>query len=159
MDAMLYVERAIATFDDDPPATDFQTGYLQALKEARDGLRAQSATDAALKDSAQILLGMADVPIAQADELMAAVQGPAVRAAIEARVEQIVKHGHDREYDSMLAIGHLPRVARGLILDAMDLIDGTVERRNLPVAMRRLARASAVCMAAIDRLEMVKGVR
>lgn len=96
-----------------------------------------------------------DFPMARVGELLAAIQGPALRAVLDARIEQIVKHGHDAEHDQMQPIGQLPKLARETAAMAMDTLGGD-ERRNIPVARRRLARAAAICMAAIDRLDMIK---
>lgn len=36
MTTLRYVKEAIVSFDSDPPDSDWQRGYLQALKDARD---------------------------------------------------------------------------------------------------------------------------
>jgi hypothetical protein len=36
MTTLRYVTEAIKSFDNDPPDSDWQKGYLQALKDARD---------------------------------------------------------------------------------------------------------------------------
>lgn len=114
--------------------------------------------DEVIADEApQAILRSCDTPIVALDELLAALKGPALQLVLDARVEQIAKHGHDREHDEMLAIDRLPRLAREMAGMANDLL-GHDERRNLPVARRRLARCAALCMAAIDRIDMVKGV-
>jgi hypothetical protein len=103
------------------------------------------------------ILAVPEARLEQAEEIMAALQGSAVRAVLEARVEQIAKHGHGREHDAMLPIGALPRRAKEMAQMASEVIDATVEQRNLDVARRRLARTAALCLAAIDRLDMISG--
>lgn len=110
-----------------------------------------------LEEAPQLLRGL-DAPFSLLDELLAAIQGPAVRAALEARIEQIVKYGHDREHDSMLAIAQLPRLARDMTLSAIELL-GPDERRNIEVAKKRIARAIAILLAAFDRLDSLKEER
>lgn len=89
------------------------------------------------------------------DEIANAVRGPAVQLAIDMRIEQIVKYGHDAEHDAMQAIDALPRLAAERLIHARDQILATGERRNLPVAKLNLARAAAMCLAAIDRIDVV----
>ena len=104
-----------------------------------------------LDHAAQSLFSAADVPLARADELRSAVTSPAVRAVLEMRIEQIVKHGHSAEADSGLPLRHLPANARSMIIDCMDLLEGP--RRNWVVARRRLAKAAAMLIAGIERLD------
>lgn len=105
-----------------------------------------------LDEAGQSLFSAADVPLARAEELRAAVAGNAVRAVLEARIEQIVKHGHSAEGDARLPLGILPREAKDRLQMGMDCLHG--ERRNLPVARRRFARAAALLLAAIDQLDL-----
>jgi len=109
-----------------------------------------------LEEVPQQLLGERTIRLVQLEQLLAAIQGPAMRMVIEARVDQIVKRGHTRDSDAMLPIGWLSRRAHDMVQAATDNIDGTLERRNLPIAKARLARAAALCLAAIDRLNMIK---
>lgn len=125
---------------------------LSAAPTPPTGTRA--IVDEAVEEAAQTIFSAADVPLARAGELLAAIQGPAMRAVMEMRIEQIVKHGHTAEGDRMLPISLLPDEARKMAAAACDLIVATGERRNLPVARKRLARAAALCMAAIDRLDV-----
>jgi hypothetical protein len=90
----------------------------------------------------------------RAAELARALSGPAARLVGEMRLEQILKFGHDAENDSMLPIDRLPWLARERMVRAMDLIRATGEGRNLAVARKDLARAAAMCLAAIDRLDL-----
>lgn len=110
--------------------------------------------DGAMEEAPQALIA-SPAPIARTDELLRAIQGPALRAVLDARIEQIVTHGHDAESDAFLAIDRLPRLAREQAQMALEVL-GHDERRNIPVAKRRLARAAAMMMAAIDRLDMIK---
>src|SRR5688572_1972686 len=89
------------------------------------------------------------------DEIDNAIRGPAVRGAIDMRLEQLLKHGHDSEHDMMLPLDQLPRLARERAIMAIEQISGTGEKQNLPVARRNLLRAAAICLAAVDRLDVV----
>jgi hypothetical protein len=71
---------------------------------------------------------------------------------LEARIEQIVKHGHTAESDARQPLGMLPREARDRLQMGCDCLHG--ERRNLPVARRRFARAAALLLAAIDQIDL-----
>lgn len=113
--------------------------------------------DDAMDEAAQSLFAAAHVPLARTPELLAAIQGRAVRAVLEARIEQIVKHGHDREHDAMLSIVRLPDLAIEVARIARSRIGVTGTDRNLVAARRGLARAAAICLAAIDRLDMING--
>jgi hypothetical protein len=105
-----------------------------------------------LDQAAQSLFSAADVPLASAEELRALVTGPAVKAVLEARIAQVVKHGHTPANDAELPIKHLPANARSMIIDTLDLLEGP--RRNLVVAKRRLAKAAAMLIAAIERVDV-----
>lgn len=87
------------------------------------------------------------------DEVVKAIRSDAIQMAIDARMEQIVKHGHDSDHDSMQPIDALPRLAADYLCHARDQIMATGERRNLKVATRNLARCAAMCFAGIDRLK------
>jgi hypothetical protein len=106
---------------------------------------------AGLDEAAQSLFTASDVPLASAEELRALVTGPAVRAVLEARIEQVVKHGHTPAKDAELPIKHLPAHARSMIVDTLDLLEGP--RRNLVVGKKRLAKAAAMLLAAIGRVD------
>lgn len=108
-----------------------------------------------LDHASQSLFSAADVPLASADELRALVTSPAVRAVLEKRIEQVVKHGHTAESDARLALEKLPQEARSRTLMAIEVLHG--EHRNLPVARNRLATAAAQLLAAIDRLDLEIG--
>jgi hypothetical protein len=71
----------------------------------------RAIVDQAVEEAAQTLFSAADVPLARTDELLAAIQGPSLRAVLEFRVEQIVKHGYTAENDAMLPLLWLPRQA------------------------------------------------
>jgi sugar phosphate isomerase/epimerase len=113
--------------------------------------------EAALEEAPQALFGeaAAEASVEQLPSLIAALQGPAVRLALEMRLEQIVRHGHDAEADAMLPLDHLPRQARDRLVAAIEQISATAEKRNLPVAMKNLARTAALCLAAIDRIRPI----
>lgn len=113
----------------------------------------QGLVESALEDAAQTLFSVADVPLARTEEILSALRGPAVRSVLEVRVEQMVKHGHTAEHDAMLPIGWLPNEARQTILAATDVLCGIQERRDLKVGRRRLVKAAAMLLAAIDRLD------
>jgi len=72
---------------------------------------------------------------------------------LELRLEQMVKHGHTLEGDLDLPIGWLANDARIRLQSALDVINAGPERRNLPVARRRVATAAALCLAALDVLD------
>lgn len=109
-------------------------------------LRPAVLGDGEAADAVSPLIGMID-------DVANAIRGPAVQAAIEARIEQIMRYGHDSEHDGMLAIGALPDLARQQLVMSIERIAGTAEIRQLPAARKSLARAAALCLAAIDRLD------
>lgn len=115
----------------------------------------RAIVDQAVEEAAQSLFSVADVPLARADELLAALQGRAVRDVLQLRIEQMTKHGHDLLGDAQLPLGWLPNDARLRVTAALDLINGGPDRRNLPVARRRIATAAAILLAAIDVLDVV----
>lgn len=92
-------------------------------------------------------------PATLAAELANAAAGPALRAVMTMRMQQIVAHGHDSEADSMLAVDRLPQLAREYLIAAQEQIAGTRGEQNLPVARKNLARTAAMCLAAMDRLD------
>jgi hypothetical protein len=111
----------------------------------------RAIVDQAVDEAAQTLFSAADVPIARADELLKALQGPAVRAVLEARVEQIIKHGHTAEGDWMLPLGMLGKESRDRLAMAGDCLYG--DRRDLKIARRRAVVGVALGLAFIDRLD------
>jgi hypothetical protein len=113
--------------------------------------------DMASRDTAIQSLKESDARLFQADDMVALVTGPALKAIVAARVDQVAKHGHTPDRDADLPLKHLPHHARSMLLDTVDLLEGP--HRNLVVARRRLAKAAAMLMAAIDRvdLEIAKG--
>ncbi len=110
--------------------------------------------DAATEDGAQAVRTGPDFPPEKLPEILAAIQGPAVRAALEMRIGHFAR-GHDAEHDSFLPIEALPRLAREFGMAAIDQLTGTSEKQNLPVARKNLARMAAAALAGIDRLDMV----
>jgi hypothetical protein len=113
----------------------------------------RAIVEQAAETAAQTLFSAADVPLARAEELLEAIQGTAVRAVLEMRIEQMVKHGHTAAKDDDLPIGWLPREARDYAAIAMHCVGTTAKDRNLPRARRSLAKTAALCLAAIDRLD------
>lgn len=91
------------------------------------------------------------VPLARTDELLLAVSGPAVKAVLEKRIEQMVKFGHTVEGDLDLPLGWLPNDARIRLQSACDAINSG--ERNLQLARRRVVTAAALCLAAIDVID------
>lgn len=112
----------------------------------------RDAIEHGLEEARQTLFSAADVPLASADELATIVAGAATRAVLEARIEQVVKHGHTPAADADLPLKQLPANARSMIIDTLDLLEGP--HRNLVVARRRLAKACAMLLAAIDRVDV-----
>lgn len=110
--------------------------------------------DQALEEAPQLVLE-GTIRLGQIEEIMAALAGPAARMALQMRLEQIVKHGHDREHDEMLPIMRLPQLAREQLSMALDTSLTAGDRRDLRVAKLRLARAAAMCLAGIDRINMI----
>lgn len=117
--------------------------------------------DAALEEAGQTLFSAADVPLARRDELLAAVQGAAVRAVLEARIRHIVKNGHTADADARIdpyrlldKAVEMMRVARA----RCGVTDTTPA--TLAGARKTAADACALGLAVIDRidLELAKGV-
>jgi hypothetical protein len=107
---------------------------------------------AALEHAAQAIFSYsADVPLAAADELHAALTGRAAQSVFELRVRQIVNHGHSADNDDLLPIGWLPMEAR-LKFDAIRL--GMLEQpRDLNAIRALFVEATALGLASIDRLD------
>jgi hypothetical protein len=95
----------------------------------------------------------ADPPLALGEELARAVGGEALRAIVTERVEQIVRHGYGAEHEAALALRQLPALARSQIIHGMDRLSGG----DLVAGRRWLAKAAAVLMAAIDRIDVERG--
>lgn len=112
--------------------------------------------DEASRDAAIQALGQTDAAIARADDLVAAIAGAALKAVVQARVEQIVKHGYTTEDDAMLSIVYLPAQVRRMAVAADEAAKVTGRDRDLAVVRRRLAACAALCMAAIDRLDIAE---
>ena len=111
----------------------------------------RALVDQAVEEAAQSLFTAADVPLARSDEILAAIQGPAIRAVLEKRIEQIIKHGHTADGDFMMPLPRLGKEARDRLMMAGDCLYG--EKRNLVVARRRAAIAGALVLAFIDRID------
>ncbi|MGZ8286114.1 MAG: hypothetical protein ACXW27_08980 [Allosphingosinicella sp.] len=93
-------------------------------------------------------------PATLAAELAHAAAGPALQDVLRFRIDQIVVHGHDAEADSMMAIERLPLQAREFLIAAVEQITGVRGEQALPVARKNLARTAAMCLAAMDRLDV-----
>jgi len=106
---------------------------------------AMAAEGAALK-----AMMAADPPLERGAELARAVAGEALQAVVAERVRQIAVHGYTAEHDAALQRRQLPARARSMIIVAMDRLSAG----DLAVARRKLAKAAAVLMAAIDRLDL-----
>lgn len=104
-------------------------------------LMARAAAIGALMES--------DAPIVLADDLAALVTGAALKATVQKRVEQVVKHGYSPASDLMLppglliteAIDHAQRARAGIATD------------DFARTRDELAAVAALCWAAIDRLD------
>ena len=114
---------------------------------------AKRLVDEALDEGAQAIVNSA-APLARTDELVAAVQGPAVRAVLDARIRHIVKNGHTVEADVRLEPYQLldktvekMRIARARV----GVLDVTPE--SLAAARKALADGCALGLAAIDRID------
>jgi hypothetical protein len=123
--------------------------------ETRPGVFAQGepGLQALAADAATQALNQPDAPVGQADMLVAAVTGEALRGTVRMRVEQIAKHGHTPDSDDMLPITLLAKGAQDMVGLARAAIGVTGRDRNLDAAKKRLLRAAALCWAAFDRLE------
>jgi hypothetical protein len=103
------------------------------------------------RDAAIQALGETNAPLGQADELVAAVTGPALKAVVVARVGLITAGGHTAETDDFLPIGWLPMEAR----QCFEAIRGAMmeEPRDLAKVRKLLVDGAAFAFAAIDRLD------
>lgn len=106
--------------------------------------------DAASRDAACQTLATTDALIATADDLVAAVTGPALKAAVAARVKLFIG-GHTPENDDFLPIGWLPMEARRCFETARDLMND--DHRDLALVRAAIAEGLAFGLAAIDRLD------
>jgi hypothetical protein len=77
--------------------------------------------DQGVEEAAQAAIAP-DAPLVMTDELLAAVQGRAVRDVLAARVRLIVVQGHTADSDDFLPIGWLPMEARQRFESARDLM-------------------------------------
>jgi hypothetical protein len=152
-DALACLQKMRDKFDRDPPVGDHQFGYMACLDEM---LRAitRPLVDEALEETAAAVLRDSGAPIVRAEELLAALTGPAMRAIMEMRIEQIVKFGHTAETDVMHPITWLPKQTIDQAQMAHARIGVTEAGRNLPAAMKASARAGACAAASIDRVLM-----
>lgn len=96
---------------------------------------------------------LANVPLLQVDQLLAALTGPAAAAMLAARFRQIVHDGHDADSDDMLPLCWLPKKARDFADIAVARLGGIDGQRDFPKGRRRLAETGALTVASIDRLD------
>ncbi|MEZ5688722.1 MAG: hypothetical protein R3E21_08085 [Caenibius sp.] len=85
-------------------------------------------------------------------DLPTAVPVGAMEDVMTMREEQIVKFGHTPEQDAMLPAHYLPKQARGYLEHAIDELTIGPEGWEAR-ARKRLIRAAALILAAIDRLD------
>lgn len=133
---------------------------------------AAAAVQAAIENAPQALFGVVgwDAAFGQVPDVLAALQGAGARMVMEARLAQIVRHGHSAAADAGKPLSLLPGEAAREIDGAIRLIvdylasrasspvgDADAERcdaarRRLRTATRKLARGAALAMAGVDRL-------
>lgn len=110
--------------------------------------------DQAVEEGAQTIFSAADVPLARTDELTAAVQGPAARAVLEARIRHIVKNGHTAAADAELEPYRLLDKAVEMMRVARARCGVTdTNAASLGGARKTAADACALGLAAIDRID------
>lgn len=118
------------------------------------GSRALAAlAEAGMDGAVDVLLDQEQVPMALASEIMDAIRGPSMRAVMEVRIDQIARHGHGTVSDGGLPLPWLPGRAIEYLTAGRDLTHPG-DKQNLAVAKRRLAIAAALCLAAMDRIEI-----
>lgn len=105
------------------------------------------------RDAAIQTLKETDAPIASADDLVALVTGPALKATVAMRVGQVVRHGYTPDGDLMLPIGLLVTETITHAQRARAAIGTTEADRDLVAARQYLASTAALCWAALDRLD------
>lgn len=106
--------------------------------------------DSLSRDAAIQALAGTDAPLGLADELVAAITGPALKAIIAERVGQISR-GHNAENDDFLPIGWLPMEAR----QCFEAVRSAMmeEPRDLHRIRQLMVDGAAFAFAAIDRLD------
>lgn len=110
--------------------------------------------DHGLEEAAQAAI-LPNVKLAMVPELLAALQGPAVRSVLAARVAMFLK-GHTPENDDLLPVGWLPRAAgRALAAVHQHMHQHCCGDRGdyLDEARARLVEAAAHLLAAVDRID------
>lgn len=88
----------------------------------------------------------------ETDEIINAATGPAVRAAIDRRIEQAVAHGHSRAADLARPMHDLVRRARVRLSDALDLLEGNPPPEKLARALMKVEIALGLALAGHDRI-------
>lgn len=129
-----------------------------------DAIHRRALVDPALEEAAQAIYKRGpsspteaaeirdDVPLSAVSDLRLALQGPALRAVLDARVTIFLK-GHTPENDEMLPIGWLPMEARHKLEAVQDQL--SADDRDLAEVRRLLAEGAAFAMAALDWLDRV----
>lgn len=80
----------------------------------------------------------------------------ALALVLEARREQIEKHGHDETADAGKSPHELAEIGRRYVQEAIEILHPG-DRQNLDVGIKRLARGGAMMLAAIERAKKEKG--
>lgn len=88
------------------------------------------------------------------DPIVRMIEGRALSEVIRERVAQLEKFGHGLARDAAQPLDELPRKASEYLRDGLELIRGTVRGQDLDGARRKLVRATALGLAALDRLAM-----
>lgn len=122
----------------------------EIVGQAGEALSGAAIVDMAVEDAAQAVI-QSDIPLSLVPELLAALQGPAMRDVMARRVDQIARRGHLAENDDMLPIGWLPMEARCALERARDRLNG--DNRDLGEVRTQLIEAVALTLAGIDRLD------
>lgn len=79
-----------------------------------------------------------------------------VQKILEQRLEQIERHGHDDAADALRSPAELIHLAKIILTEAADVCHPG-DRCNLDVAHRRLARAGAMVLAIMRRINRERG--
>lgn len=88
------------------------------------------------------------------DAFRRVVECPHLGAVIRERVAQLDAHGHMPEADAELPLHALPHKALDYLQIALECTQGIRGQRDLPRARKKLAQAAALCLAALDRLDL-----
>lgn len=89
------------------------------------------------------------------DQRNTVLESPAMGVVVNERIKQL-DLGHTHAVDMQLPHDELPRKAKDYLAHAIDQITADPERRDLVRARKNIARAAALCLAAIDCLPTEK---